>query len=51
MGSVHDNQGNYVEALNYYKKTLEIQLKSLPGNHPDIARTYKNMGGVHDNQG
>ncbi|CAF4248771.1 unnamed protein product, partial [Didymodactylos carnosus] len=51
MGLVHYNQGNYVEALNYYKKTLEIQLKSLTENHPDIATTYNNVGLVHYNQG
>ncbi|CAF1545463.1 unnamed protein product [Didymodactylos carnosus] len=51
MGHVHDNQGNYVEALSYYKKTLEIRLKSLPENHPDIAVAYWSIGNLYREEG
>ncbi|CAF4150510.1 unnamed protein product, partial [Didymodactylos carnosus] len=45
------NQGDYEKALKSHEKSLEIQLISLPPNHPDIATTYNNIGLVYDNQG
>ncbi|CAF5184671.1 unnamed protein product, partial [Rotaria magnacalcarata] len=35
--------GDSWTALGFYKKTLEIELKSLPANHPSLATTYNNM--------
>jgi tetratricopeptide (TPR) repeat protein len=43
---IYKRQGDYPTAMNYYLKTLEIQLKSLPENDPDIVRTYWNIGNL-----
>ncbi|CAF3916699.1 unnamed protein product [Didymodactylos carnosus] len=50
LGTVYGNQGDYDKALKCYDKSLEIKLISLPPNHPDIARTYNNIGLVYWNQ-
>merc|ERR1711965_254410 len=51
MGEVYRSQGKYDEALEYYNKDLEINLKKLGNDHPDVARTYNNMALVYDSQG
>ena len=45
------NQGEYKEALTYYKKSLEIKEKTFSTNHPDLALTYNNIGLVYDSMG
>ena len=40
---VYDNMGD-IKALAYYEKTLEIEQKTLPSNHPDLATSYNNIG-------
>ncbi|CAF1356566.1 unnamed protein product [Adineta steineri] len=49
IGLVKYNQGEYDEALKFYKKSLEIQQKYLPPNHPNLALCYKRIGLVHNN--
>ncbi|CAF1199171.1 unnamed protein product [Adineta steineri] len=51
LGLVHTNQGEYKKAICYYKQVLEIQQKSLPSNHPDLAALYGNIGNVYENMG
>ena len=41
--------GDYSEALSYYKKALEIQQKTPPGDDPTLAISYNNMGRVYEN--
>ncbi len=43
--------GEYSKALSYYEKDLEISQKTLPANHPDLATSYNNIGGVYRNMG
>jgi tetratricopeptide (TPR) repeat protein len=43
--------GEYSKALSYYEKDLEISQKTLPANHPDLAISYNNIGGMYDNMG
>jgi tetratricopeptide (TPR) repeat protein len=42
---------NNDKALEYYSKSLEIFKETLPPNHPDIATSYNNIGGIYDNKG
>jgi tetratricopeptide (TPR) repeat protein len=51
LGMVNDGQGKYEEAIGFYKKSLEIQQKILPANHPDLATSYNNIGLVYKNMG
>jgi tetratricopeptide (TPR) repeat protein len=38
-------------ALEEYESALKIQESSLPGDHPDIARTLHNLAVVHAHRG
>ncbi|CAF1176679.1 unnamed protein product [Adineta steineri] len=49
LGVVKDHQGDYEKAVDYYKKALEIKIKTLPANHPDLAISYSNIGSVYYN--
>ncbi|CAF1219629.1 unnamed protein product [Adineta steineri] len=51
LGSIKDDQGKYEEALTFYEKSLVIRQKTLPPNHPDLAKSYNNIGLVHYNMG
>jgi tetratricopeptide (TPR) repeat protein len=42
---------DYDKALEYYYKSLEIYKETLPPNHPDIARSYNNIGGIYSEKG
>ncbi|CAF1591949.1 unnamed protein product [Didymodactylos carnosus] len=44
MAWLSNFQSKYDKALENYEKTLEIQLKALPSNHPSLATTYNNIG-------
>ena len=52
MGRVYNSQGDYSKALQYYEKSLNMQL-NIYGHtdHPDIASSYNSMGNVYDSQG
>jgi tetratricopeptide (TPR) repeat protein len=41
--------GEYLKALSYYEKALEIREKIFPSNHPDLASTYNNIGRLPHN--
>ncbi|CAF1286997.1 unnamed protein product [Adineta steineri] len=49
LGYIKDKQGNYEQAVEYYKKALEIERRTLPANHPSLATSYSNIGGVYMN--
>ncbi|CAF0790511.1 unnamed protein product [Adineta steineri] len=51
LGCVKDGQGDYEKAIWYYEKALEIEQKTLPSNHPDLAISYNNIGSVYDKMG
>jgi tetratricopeptide (TPR) repeat protein len=51
LGWIKDDQGEYAEALIFYEKTLEIEQKTLPSNHPNLAISYNNIGNVYNNMG
>ena len=45
---MHENMKDYSKALEFYQKTLAIQEKYLPENHPDLATTYSNIASVYN---
>ena len=51
LAGVKEDQGEYQEALEFHQKCLDIYLKSLPPNHPNLATSYNNIGLVHDKMG
>jgi tetratricopeptide (TPR) repeat protein len=48
LGLVKYNQGEYKEALRFYRKALTIRQQSLPPNR-DLANSYNNIGLVYKN--
>jgi tetratricopeptide (TPR) repeat protein len=51
LGLAKYNQGEYKEALVLYEKSLAIREQSLPSTHPDLAKSYGNIGGVYSKMG
>jgi tetratricopeptide (TPR) repeat protein len=51
LGLIKMNQGKYAEAITYYEKSLKIEQKTLPANHPSLATSYNNIGWVHYKMG
>ena len=47
LGRALDNAGLYDKALEYYQKSLAIDLKQLGPEHPSVARSYHNMAYVY----
>ncbi|CAF1267984.1 unnamed protein product [Adineta steineri] len=47
LGTVKIGLGEYVEAIRYAEKSLEINQKSLPPDHIDLATSYYIIGLVH----
>jgi tetratricopeptide (TPR) repeat protein len=50
-GWIKNNQGKHAEAIEFYEKALEIEQKTLPANHPDLAESYNDIGLVYKNMG
>jgi tetratricopeptide (TPR) repeat protein len=46
IGSVHYREKRYDESLESYQKCLDIQLHSLPSNHPALARSHIAMSKI-----
>jgi tetratricopeptide (TPR) repeat protein len=51
IGSVKYAQGEYEDAIKFYKKSLKIYNRSLPPNHLNWAISYNNIGIVYYNMG
>ena len=47
LAVVYADQGNYKEALKYYRKALVIKEKVLGEDHPKTAMTYNNLGDLY----
>ena len=43
--------GNYVKALEYYERSLDIKIKVKGKDSIDVATTLNNIGSVHDSSG
>jgi tetratricopeptide (TPR) repeat protein len=44
LGDVNEKFGNYDQALNFYQKCFDIELKTLGAEHPNLATSYGNLG-------
>jgi tetratricopeptide (TPR) repeat protein len=51
LGRIKYNLGEYKDAMTLYQKSLEINQKILPPNHPDLAACHDNIGLVYENIG
>jgi tetratricopeptide (TPR) repeat protein len=51
LGNCESNFGSYDKALEYYEKSLRIKLKTLGGEHPDVAKSYSNIGFIWRDKG
>jgi tetratricopeptide (TPR) repeat protein len=51
LGIMRFKQREYQEAITFYEKALVIQQQSLPPNHPDLAKSYLNIGSVYGSMG
>jgi tetratricopeptide (TPR) repeat protein len=51
LGCIKVDLGEYQEAITFYEKSLEINKKTLPSNHPSLAMSYGNIGNVYKNMG
>ena len=51
LGMTKDGQGEYAEAIEFYEKSLEIAIKTLPPNHLNLANSHSNIGQVYNNMG
>ena len=44
LGDVNKKFGNYDQALNFYQKCFDIELKTLGAEHANLATSYGNLG-------
>jgi len=51
LGYIKDGQGDYIQAIWYYEKALEIKEKTLSPHHSSLAISYGNIAGVYYNMG
>ncbi|CAF1281281.1 unnamed protein product [Didymodactylos carnosus] len=51
LGTSYWERGNNEQALVYYSKCLEIELKSFPADSPSLATTYNNIGNAYRAEG
>ncbi|CAF1021722.1 unnamed protein product [Adineta ricciae] len=47
LGLVYDGKNEYSKALEFFKKTAEIEELFVPSNHPDLATTYSNIAATY----
>lgn len=51
LGIIKDNQGEYVEAMKFHKKTMEINQKILSSTHADVANSLGSIGLIYEQTG
>jgi len=48
IGSVYFTLNKYDRAIEHHQQSLQMKLKSLPGDHCDIAMSYRNIALIHE---
>ncbi|CAF1338426.1 unnamed protein product [Adineta steineri] len=48
LGMIKYELGDYINAIELYEKSIEINQKILPRTHPDLVASYRNLGTVYD---
>jgi tetratricopeptide (TPR) repeat protein len=51
LGAINDHLGKSNQALNYSKTALDIRLTYLDEKHPDVAKSYGNIGTTYGELG
>ena len=51
IGIVYKASGDYVKALEYYTKSLSIELNTFGQNHPDVTTSFNNIAFVYKAKG
>ena len=51
LGLAYENKGDYDKAIEYFQKSLKINLKKLGSEHPNVALNYNNLGFACDGKG
>ena len=51
IGIVYNMQGKYVQALQYYQKSLDIKIRVFGSDHPDVAASKYNIASLKETQG
>ncbi|CAM4976296.1 unnamed protein product [Rotaria socialis] len=51
LGTVADAKGEYDTSLEWYQKSLEIDMRTRPSDHVNIGSTHNSIGNVHGNKG
>ena len=51
LGWVYNDMRDYSKALSFLERSLEIYKVALPPNHPDLAKSYNNIGNVYSDMG
>jgi len=46
MAIVYKSQGHYERALEYYQKSLDIKIRVVGSEHPDVAKSRNGIGNV-----
>ena len=51
MANVYSDKEDLYSALEYYRKSLTIQLHNMGENHPELATSYDNIANVYNEKG
>ena len=51
LGLAYESKGDYDKAIEYFQKSLKINLKKLGLEHQDVARDYNNLGVAYQSKG
>ena len=51
IGAAYNYKKEYNNAIDYYYKSIEIQLKILGYDHPNTETSYTNIGSVYNYKG
>lgn len=51
LGEVFYHFGNYDKALDFYKQSFDVRLKTFGASHPDVAYSYNKLGLVFGRKG
>jgi tetratricopeptide (TPR) repeat protein len=51
IGYIFEQKQDFIDALNYYKQSLNIELSYLPSNDHSLSATYNNIGAILYEQG
>ena len=51
VGNVLNDMGKFEEALFQHQKSLDIKIRVVGSDHPDVAASFNNIGAVYAGKG